>query len=112
MLNRHEIEEAIAELENRKNHSDGVCARLADLYAIRDHAFGRADTYDMGYSCAAAPVTVREDALDRYGDSEFLLALVGKAPASAWSIIDDLMDNLRVVNPRVYDSYMRKIRQL
>ena len=43
--------------------------------------------------------------------SDFLRAVKGKEE-SAWDIIDDLMDTLKVAYPRVYDSVMRKIGNL
>ncbi len=50
--------------------------------------------------------------LDRCGDSDFLRAVQGKDTASAWGVMDNLMDTLKVVNQRVYESVMRKIRAL
>ena len=47
--------------------------------------------------------------METYGDSDFLQAVAGKDPAAVWEILDDLMDTLHVVNPRVYDGVMRKI---
>lgn len=46
------------------------------------------------------------------GDSEFLQAIDGKDSAAVWSVMDELMDTLRVVNGKVYDSVLRKIRNL
>ncbi|WP_279280006.1 hypothetical protein [Pseudoflavonifractor sp. 524-17] len=40
------------------------------------------------------------DTLDQYGDSDFLRAVSGKPPSKAWMVMDELMDTLRVVNPR------------
>ena len=47
-----------------------------------------------------------------YGDSDFLHAVSGKDHAAAWSIMDELMEILRVVNPRAYESVLRKINRL
>ena len=47
-----------------------------------------------------------------YGDSDFLRAIVGRDPERAWSVMDELMDSLKIVNERVYNSVMRKIGQL
>lgn len=113
MLNKQEIEEYIAELENQKSHSFKDCYLLSSLYSIRDHAFG--DTPESLYvrypKTSEVPILPQEP-LETYGDSEFLIAVSGKIPASAWCIIDDLMDTLRVTNPRVYESVMRRIRKL
>lgn len=112
MLNEQEINEEIAALENKRNHSATDCANLANLYSIRDHAFRRTelDQHISAYSQASAPIAT--SVLDNYGDSDFLLVVSGKVPADAWGIMDDLMDTLRVVNPRVYESVMRKMRSL
>lgn len=112
MLNKLEIDEAIAELESQRNHSSGDCARLANLYSIRDHAFKQPeDNYTMAYSQAAAPIA-EPVVLGTYGDSDFLVVVSGKMSDAAWKVMDDLMDTLQVANPRVYESVMRKMRQL
>ena len=68
-------------------------------------------SYDAAYSAASATVDVSSTVED-YGDSDFLQAVYGKDPAAAWVIMDDLMDTLHTVNPRVYDGVIRKIRAL
>lgn len=111
MLDEKEINEAIAELENRRNHTSSDCAWLANLYSIRDHAFGDRDNYQLAYSRASAPISVSTP-LSTYGDSDFLLVVSGKIPEDAWAVMDDLMDTLSVTYPRVYDNVMRKLRNL
>ncbi len=56
--------------------------------------------------------TPQDSSLARYGDSDFLISVEGKDPRAAWSIMGELMDTLKIVNLRVYDSVMRKIDNL
>lgn len=42
-------------------------------------------------------------------DSDFLRAVSNVDPARAWEVMDELMDSLKVVNERVYNSVMRKL---
>lgn len=56
----------------------------------------------MLYSAAPAPVDV-------FGDSDFLRAVSAVEPSVAWAVMDELMDSLKVVNERVYNSVMRKL---
>ena len=63
----------------------------------------------VAYSDAGIPTS---ETLGLYGDSDFLRAAAGKDPAAAWAVMDELMDTLRVVNPRAYDSVMRKLERL
>ena len=112
MIDKRDLEENIAELEGARDHSPQMCQRLANLYTIRRELFGEPEQ-STGYSLASAPMPIAEpEPLDDYGDSEFLVAIRGKVPADAWGIVDELMDTLKAVNPRVYDSVMRKIRAL
>lgn len=112
MLDRKEIDIEIARLEYGES-SYPAYAKLANLYTIRDRMDRqeRQVPYDASYS--AAPATVEESsAVENYGDSDFLRAVYGKDPADAWVVMDDLMDTLHTVNPRVYEGVMRKIRAL
>lgn len=105
-MDMQEISLKISELESGEN-SFSACAKLADLYAVRDH-MDTAPVYERSYSQAASAA----DTLSLPPDSDFLKAVNGKDAIDAWAVMDDLMDTLRVVNPRVYDSVLRKIRQL
>ena len=50
--------------------------------------------------------------LDRCGDSDFLRAVQGKDGVEVRRIVDRLMEDLHVINPRVYESVMHKIKAL
>lgn len=108
--NIKEIEWAISELEGEES-SERRYQLLAALYTCRNEMLGLASAQPQlaAYSEAAAP---ERETLDRYGDSDFLQIVYGKEPQAAWSVMDELMETLRVVNPRAYDSVMRKLGRL
>lgn len=108
MLDAKEIDIEIARLEYGES-SYPAYAKLANLYTIRNQMNRKEHTeYDQEYS--AAPAAVEYDPMvEQYGDTEFLTAIAGKHPADVWGIIDELMDTLRITNPRVYNGVMRKI---
>ena len=112
MLDRKEIDIEIARLEYGES-SYPAYAKLANLYTIRDRMDRqeRPATYETSYSAAQATVEA-SPAVGDYGGSDFLRTVYGKEPADAWAIMDDLMDTLHTVNPRVYEGVMRKIRAL
>ena len=111
MLDAKEIDIEIARLEYGES-SYPAYAKLANLYTIRNQMNRKEHTeYDQEYS--AAPAAVEYDPMvAQYGDSDFLASIAGKHPADAWGIMDELMDTLRITNPRVYNSVMRKINSL
>lgn len=112
MLDRKEIDIEIARLEYGDS-SYPAYAKLADLYTIRDRMDRQEHqaTYEASYSAAPASVDY-SPLVEDYGDSDFLRTVYGKDQASAWGIMDDLMDTLHTVNPRVYEGVMRKMRAL
>lgn len=109
MLDIREIDEAIAELERREATFSG-CSKLADLYTIRAHMTGQSTPYERQYSQSAGS-PIQEERPD-LGSSDFLRVVSEKDPSASWAIMDDLMDTLRVVNPKAYDGVMRKIKSL
>ena len=107
--NIKEIEWAISELESEETSKAGYIL-LAALYTCRNEMLGLQTQQPQATSYSeAAPA---ETALDLYGDSDFLQAVAGKDQAAAWAVMDELMDTLRVVNSRAYDSVMRKLIKL
>ena len=115
MLDAAEIRKEIARLEYEESDYKNY-AKLADLYVIRkqmqEDEKGSRSTRLHAYSGDPAPVTAEPATVGEYGDSEFLLAVAGKDPAKAWTVVDELMDTLSLVNRRVYDSVLRKIKSL
>lgn len=113
MLDKAEIRAAIAKLEFDESSYSNY-AKLASLYVIRDkmqeEERGDGGRYVGYYSGAPAHVTAEPATVGEYGDSEFLLAVAGKNPGKAWAVVDELMDTLSLVNRKVYDSVMRKIK--
>lgn len=97
MLNIEEINKTILDLEQHDT-TYAVCEKLSWLYIVRDHLTGQQQKQPV-------PLSVS-------GDSEFLAAVNGKESTAAWVIMDDLMDTLKIVNPRVYESVLRKIKEL
>ena len=58
------------------------------------------------YSYAPAP---SGDTVIIDSDSEFARAIDGKAQKDVWPILDELMQTLAVMQPKVYAAVMRKL---
>lgn len=105
-----EIEWAISELEQEES-SFPVYAKLANLYTVRNEMLGVSSQQPQAaaYSEMGKPIS---EPLGQYGDSDFLRAVAGIPISEAWAVMDELMETLRAVNPRVYASVMRKLQSL
>ena len=114
MLDAREIDIEIARLEYGES-SYPAYAKLADLYIIRNQMQNSEvhTEYERAYSAApAGEISSGSLKVGQYGDSDFLQAIADKEGSAVWAVMDDLMDTLRVANPRVYNGVMRKISNL
>lgn len=108
MITEHDLQEAIAECEGQRNPNANTCIKLAAFYTIREHLFG---SPQEAYSFAPAPQKVDTGVIQYEGESEFAQAIAGRDPDEIWGVVDELMDALAVVNPRLYAGVMRKIAE-
>lgn len=121
MITERDLQEAIAECEGVRNPNANTAIKLAAFYIIRREMFGAPEQTPAlpAYSNAAPPDTsetpiIKQSgdgpAVGDYGDSDFLRAIAGKDPAEVWPIMDEMMETLRMLNERLYNNVMRRIR--
>lgn len=104
MIDIRELKQCMDELEEApsswKNYE-----RLAALYVINDHCVDTTKTSRDEKRTAPRATNV----VGVHGDSDFLKAVAGANPATAWAVMDELMDTLHTVNVRIYDTVMRQL---
>ena len=105
MITEKDLHEAIAECQGERNPDARTCRNLAAFYTILDHIQEKKDTnsIDDGYSFEAPPT------IEYKSNSEFSNVIDGRDVNEIMPILDELMDTLIIVNPRLYDSVMRKL---
>ena len=67
-----------------------------------------------GCDCGKVKVTLLNkrnvsEALTAPLNSEFFQAISGRKSADMWAVMGELMDTLQAINPRLYNSVLRKI---
>ena len=111
MIDENEVNLWISRLETEESSWPNY-QKLAALYIIQNQNAPKKPERPMLYSAAPAPVkTYASETVGSYGDSDFLQAVSNMAPARAWEVMDELMDSLKIVNERVYNSVMRKLEK-
>ncbi|MBQ1982639.1 MAG: hypothetical protein II229_05400 [Clostridia bacterium] len=88
-------------------------AKLADFYIVYDHLFG--DRGDSGHSAAPPPakeVLVETAIIETNGESEFLRAVDGRPPEKVWDILNDLVEAIKSLHPRMYAHLIDKLKSL
>ena len=110
MIREQDLHEAIAECVGKKNPDANTCIKLAAYYTILRELYPN-EQKDVqvipGQSFAAEP-----DVVNFEGDSEFARMIRGQSVSYIMPIIDELMDAVRITQPRLYDGVMRRLEAL
>ena len=61
---------------------------------------------------SSIPPTKEPTPLDVEGDSDFLKAVNGKNSVGIFAVMDELMEAIKILHPRTYNSVMQKIQDL
>lgn len=111
MITEHDLEQAIAECQGERNPNANTCIKLAAFYTIRNELFGtpdRSERREESYSYAAPP---GQDSITYDGESDFARTIHGMDHDRVWSIMDELMDTVQALMPRLYDGVMRRLQE-
>lgn len=114
MIKEADLLEAIAECQGERNPNANTCIKLAAYYTILDHIRSEEPVIeDRVYSFAPAPVKEEaEQPFEYRSRSEFGTLFPELDPQEALRVIDELMETLRIMYPRLYDATMRKLTAL
>ena len=106
MITETDLNTAIAECQGKRNPDAKTCMMLAAFYTIKREMFGEEKHAEsLSYSYAPAPVAVIET--DR--DSDFARVIDGKDQEEVIPVLDELMQTLSVIQPKLYDAVMTKL---
>lgn len=113
MITERDLQEAIAECEGVRNPKADTCIKLAAFYTIRREMFGHDPQAPISAQSFASPsdaLSVQTVSYD--SGSDFTAALQGMDERKAWAIMDELMDTLKAINPRLYAGVMRELKEI
>ena len=93
-------------------------AVLADLIIIQDYLFGEpmqereATQPTPMRSYSAQPTEQVENYIKTTGDSEFLRAVDGRKADKVWKLVDELVEAVKILHPRMYSTFIDKIQDI
>lgn len=109
MISEQDLKDAIAECQGARNPTANTCIKLAAFYTIYDHLYPKKAELTAEAIPQTIFQTVDEDTIADYGDSEFYRTIAGRKAADIWPVMNELMDTIQVLNPRLYDGVMRQL---
>ena len=109
MITEKDLREAIAECNGKRNPDANTCVKLAAFYTILEHLYPSEVKTVPSYSYAAPPEPTEVITYD--SGSEFGQIVNGRPTDEIMGIMDELMESLSVINPRLYGGVIRKLRE-
>lgn len=111
MITEQDLQEAIAECKGQRNPNANTCIKLAAFLTIQRELFPQAsepfNEPPPVYSYANQPESAEVITYD--SGTEFSRLVDGQPVEDVLAVIDELMDVLHTINPRLYDGVMRKL---
>ena len=109
MIREQDLHEAIAECMGKRNPDANTCIKLAAYYTILRELYPQEEQPTRPVipvqSFAPEPEVVEYE-----GDSEFAQLCRGQSVSFIMPILDELMDTLQAIQPRLYEAVMRRLR--
>ena len=102
MFSKSELINAIDELEHAPATYQNA-EKLAVFYLLYDHLYIQKEPINR-----IEPV--KEVTINRYEGSEFYEVISGKEAAHVWQVIDELMATIQMLQPKLYQATIEKIR--
>ena len=93
-------------------------AVLAGLIIIQYYLFGEpmqeqeAPQTKPMQSYSAPPMEQVETIIETNGDSEFLKAVDGRKADKVWKLVDELVEAVKILHPRMYTTFIDKVQDL
>lgn len=104
MITESDLQAAIAECEGQRNPTSSTCIKLAAFYTIRDNLYPQDRAEEpVFYSRAAGPV------VEWSSNTDFGRLVAEHNISDILPVIDELMDTIQVLYPRLYANVMRKL---
>lgn len=111
MLSELEIDREIESCQQQPITLKQVEA-LAMLYIVKDHMYPAPAAKQARETARTAAEPSESNTVHAFGATEFIRAIDGKPARQVWSIVDDAIDMLKVVQPKAYDSILSRLKAI
>ena len=108
MITQQDLAQAIAECQGDRNPNANTCIKLAAFLTIQRELFGEEKQAEQLSSYSFAPAPDR-NIVEIDSDSEFAQAVNGMPLDEFFPVMDELMDTLQIVQPRLFNAVMAKL---
>jgi hypothetical protein len=110
VITEQDLQEAIAECQGQRNPNASTCIKLAAFLTIQRELFGEGKEAAQLPAYSYAMQTESEPMIENDSDSEFARAIDGRRQSEIWPLMDEMMDTIHAIHPRLYSAVMERLR--
>ena len=109
MITEQDLQAAIAECEGVRNPNANTCLKLAAYYTIKDKMYPtdlqepEKTVEPVFYSRSAPPERLTYESNTAFGQ-----IVKNHDPAEIMAAVDELVETVKILNPRLYAGFIRK----
>lgn len=109
MIDEKDLRDAIAECQGVRNPSPSTCIKLASYYTILDKIKDTTkENYTQNNYSYYTP-NITEEVVRYDSNSEFFRIANGRKINEVWAVVDEIMNALQVLNPKLYKNAIIKL---
>lgn len=108
MIKEQDLLDAIAECQGERNPDARTCIKLAAFYTILNNMYHIEEQPVVTYSQSAVP----SEQVSYDSGSEFSDAITGLSSDQVLPIIDELLDAVHLISPKLYNATIAKLKSL
>lgn len=109
MITEKDLNEAIAECQGQRNPNANTCIKLAAFYTIKNELFGQRETSVETIPAMSYAKGPAGNVINHKSGTEFADAINGRDIEDILPIMDELVQAVSVMNPRLYANFIRKL---
>ena len=110
MITERDLDEAIEKCQCEVNPTNSTCIKLAAFLTLKDYLYPQ-ESYQQ-YSYSAQSMEQVETYIETTGDSEFLKAVDGRKSDKVLKLVDELVEAVKILHPRMYTTFIDKVQDL
>jgi hypothetical protein len=103
MFSKSELLDAIDELEMSPSTYQNA-EKLATFYLLYEHLYTTREP-------VSRVEQIEEVIISDHGDTDFLRLIAGRNAEDVWKIIDELMEAVLVLQPKLYNAVIDKLKE-
>ena len=111
MITEHDLDEAIAECKGKRNPTASDCIKLSAFLQLKERMYpekaGKSVPLEQSYSYSTG-----NDSIQYSSESEFGKLVYGREIDQILPFLDDLVETVKVINPKLYNAFIGKIKTL